>query len=65
MTETNSETNTELKTLMCLVCGWIYSEAVGDPQSGLAAGTRWDDIPDTWTCPECGVGKIDFTMIEL
>ena len=60
-----TETETEFKTLMCLVCGWIYSEKDGAPSENLAPGTRWDDIPDTWTCPECGVKKEDFTMVEL
>lgn len=48
----------------CIVCGWIYDEKVGDPDSGIAAGTRWEDIPDDWLCPDCGVGKEDFEMIE-
>jgi rubredoxin len=59
------ETKTEFKTLMCLVCGWIYSEVTGAPDSGLLPGTRWEDIPDSWTCPECGVSKADFTMVEF
>ena len=48
----------------CIVCGWVYDEKVGDPDSGIAAGTRWEDIPDDWLCPDCGVGKEDFEMIE-
>ena len=49
----------------CIVCGWVYDEATGDPDSGIAAGTRWEDIPDDWLCPDCGVGKEDFEMIEI
>ena len=45
---------------ICRVCGLIYDERLGDADSGLAAGTRWDDIPDDWACPICGVGKADF-----
>jgi rubredoxin-NAD+ reductase len=45
---------------ICTVCGLIYDEAQGDPDSGLAAGTRFEDIPDDWACPICGVGKGDF-----
>jgi rubredoxin-NAD+ reductase len=45
---------------ICRVCGLIYDEALGDADSGLAAGTRFDDIPDDWACPICGVGKADF-----
>ncbi|WP_299591442.1 FAD-dependent oxidoreductase [uncultured Microbulbifer sp.] len=47
----------------CMVCGWIYNEAKGAPEEGIAPGTRWEDIPDDWTCPECGVGKEDFDMV--
>jgi len=55
----------ELKKYMCVVCGWIYDESVGAPQEGLAAGTRWADVPDDWVCPDCGAGREDFDMIEL
>jgi len=47
------------------MCGWIYDEAKGAPEEGLAPGTTWDDVPDDWLCPECGVGKEDFEMIEV
>ncbi|MGQ0798638.1 MAG: rubredoxin [Pseudomarimonas sp.] len=50
---------------MCVVCGFIYSEADGLPSEGIAAGTRWDDVPETWTCPDCGVTKADFEMVEM
>ncbi|MGK0499154.1 MAG: rubredoxin-NAD+ reductase [Oceanicoccus sp.] len=49
----------------CIVCGWVYDEAKGDPESGIAPGTKWDDIPEDWLCPDCGVGKEDFEMIEV
>jgi rubredoxin-NAD+ reductase len=45
---------------ICAVCGLIYDEAAGDPDSGLPPGTRFADIPDDWACPICGVGKADF-----
>jgi rubredoxin-NAD+ reductase len=48
----------------CIVCGWIYDEVTGDPESGLEPGTKWDDIPEDWLCPDCGVGKEDFELIE-
>ena len=53
------------KKYMCLVCGLIYDEAQGWPEDGLKPGTRWEDIPDTWICPDCGAEKLDFQMIEI
>lgn len=53
-----------MKKYICDVCGWIYDPAIGDPDSGIAAGTSFDDIPDDWECPECGVGKDDFSVVE-
>jgi rubredoxin len=50
---------------MCLTCGFIYDEASGIPEEGLSAGTRWDDIPPNWTCPECGARKEDFEMVKI
>jgi rubredoxin len=54
-----------MKTYQCTVCGHIYDEAAGAPAEGLAAGTLWADVPDSWVCPECGVAKTDFDMVEL
>ena len=48
----------------CAGCGHIYDEAEGAPADGIAAGTRWEDIPDTWTCPDCGASKADFMLME-
>ena len=48
-----------------MICGWIYDEAVGDPEHGIAAGTRGEEVPADWTCPECAVGKADFEMVEV
>jgi len=45
---------------ICTVCSWIYDPAKGDPDGGIAPGTQFADIPDTWSCPECGVSKEDF-----
>lgn len=47
----------------CLVCGLIYDEAKGWPEDGIAAGTRWEDVPEDWLCPDCGVGKEDFERL--
>jgi rubredoxin len=57
--------NVGTKTWMCLICGWIYDEAAGLPADGIAPGTRWEDLPPNWTCPECGARKEDFEMVEI
>lgn len=54
-----------MKRYQCIVCGWIYDETVGMPEEGFAAGTAWQDIPEHWSCPDCGVSKADFEMIEI
>lgn len=46
-----------MKKYVCEVCGWEYDEAVGDPDNGIAPGTKFDDLPDDFECPLCGVGK--------
>jgi len=45
---------------VCPICGYTYDESKGIPEAGIAAGTRWDDLPDDWTCPICGAAKADF-----
>lgn len=50
---------------VCVVCGFVYSEAAGLPEEGFAPGTRWEDIPDTWVCPECGATRDEFEMVEV
>ena len=52
------------KKYKCNTCGWIYDEAEGLPEEGIAAGTRWEDVPEDWVCPDCGMGKSDFEMVE-
>lgn len=54
-----------MKVWKCVVCGFVYNEALGAPSDGLPAGMRWVDVPDTWACPECGVTKSDFEMVEV
>ena len=44
----------------CVVCGYVYDEAVGDPDSGIAPGTKFVVLPDDWVCPVCGVSKDQF-----
>lgn len=54
-----------MKTYMCVVCGFIYDEAKGDPEHGIAPGTKWEDVPEDWSCPDCGVAKSDFEMVAV
>ncbi len=53
------------KVHMCLICGWLYNEALGAPDDGISSGTRWEDMPPNRTCPECGARKNDFEMVEV
>ena len=57
--------NPEYKTYMCLICGWLYDEASGSAEDGIPPGTRWEDVPINWTCPECSARKEDFEMVEI
>ena len=61
----NTAVATAYRTWMCVVCGFIYDEAAGLPEEGIAPETRWEDVPDTWTCPDCGVTKDDFEMMVV
>lgn len=54
-----------MKKWQCVVCGLIYDEAEGWPEDGIEPGTKWEDVPEDWVCPDCGVGKEDFEMIEI
>ena len=50
-----------MKKYVCNVCGWVYDEAVGDPDNGIPAGTAFEDLPDDFVCPLCGVDKDNFS----
>jgi rubredoxin len=54
-----------MKAYMCVICGFVYEEAKGHAESGIAPGTKWEDVPLSWRCPDCGAGKEDFEMIEI
>ena len=53
-----------MKKYVCDVCGCVYDPAVGDPDNGIAPGTSFEDLPDTWECPLCNVGKDQFSVEE-
>jgi len=48
----------------CSICGWVYDPEIGDKESGIAAGTPFEALPDDWKCPVCGAPKSDFEKIE-
>ncbi|MBW1889548.1 MAG: rubredoxin [Deltaproteobacteria bacterium] len=49
---------------VCTICGYVYDPAEGDPDNDVAAGTKWEDVPDDWECPICGASKDDFEKEE-
>jgi len=53
-----------MKKYKCLMCGYVYDPAVGDPDNGVEAGTAFEDVPADWVCPDCGAGKDEFEPIE-
>jgi rubredoxin len=53
------------KRYLCLGCGFLYDEEFGLPEHGIAAGTRWKDIPADWVCPDCGTPKAHFEMVLI
>ena len=54
-----------MKSYMCVICGFVYNEADGLPEEGIAPGTTWEDVSPGWVCPDCGARKEDFEMVEL
>ncbi len=55
----------EFKTWQCILCAFVYDEAAGFPEDGIAPGTRWEDVPENFGCPDCSAKKADFEMIEF
>ena len=53
-----------MKTYVCTLCGYVYDPAKGEPDSGVAPGTAWEDVPEGYECPVCGAGKSDFEPEE-
>jgi rubredoxin len=53
-----------MQKYVCDVCGYVYDPETGDPDNGVAAGTAFADVPEDWVCPECGVGKDSFSLVE-
>ena len=53
-----------MEKYICDVCGWEYDPAVGDPENGIEPGTAFEDLPEDWVCPLCGVGKDQFSPAQ-
>lgn len=53
-----------MQKYVCKLCGYVYDPADGDPDSGIAPGTKFEDLPADWVCPVCGAGKADFEPDE-
>lgn len=53
-----------MKSYVCDVCGYIYDPSIGDEENGVSSGTSWDNVPEDWLCPLCGVGKDLFSEVE-
>lgn len=64
-TAENAASADVFKQWVCVICGWIYDEAAGLPEEGIAPGTRWADVSNDWRCPLCDVGKEDFALVEF
>ena len=54
----------EMKKYVCNVCGYVYNPADGDSDSGITAGTAFEDLPEDWVCPVCGAGKDAFEIAD-
>jgi rubredoxin len=55
----------DFKRWQCMLCAFVYDEATGMPDDGIAPGTPWAEVPETWTCPDCGAAKSEFEEIDL
>jgi rubredoxin len=64
-TEEKPEEKPVYHRYICMICGFVYDEAEGSPAENIPAGTRWEDVPMNWTCPECGARKDDFEMVQM
>ena len=53
-----------MKKYRCTVCDWVYDPEIGDPDAGIETGTAFEDLPEDFVCPLCGVGKDDFEVVE-
>lgn len=62
--EATEKGDKDMKQYKCIICGYIYDPATGDPDNGAEPGTSFEDLPDDWVCPDCGAGKNEFEPVE-
>lgn len=55
----------EFKKYVCVICGHVYDEELGDPENGVQPGTRWEHVPEDWSCPDCAATKADFELVTV
>jgi rubredoxin len=60
-----ADADSDYKVWQCVLCAFVYDEAAGLPEEGIAPGTRWADVPESWGCPDCSAKKADFEMVEF
>ncbi len=60
MSDKEKDKENKIMKYVCETCGWEYDEEAGYPEGGIAPGTKWEDVPEDFECPLCGVGKDDF-----
>lgn len=53
-----------MRKWQCMTCNWEYDEAAGDPEHGIPPGTAWEDVPEDWVCPNCGMSKEFYVLVE-
>jgi rubredoxin len=64
-TPADMSSSAPLRLWACLLCGFVYDESEGLPEIGISPGTRWEDVPDDFICPDCSASKADFEMVEV
>lgn len=64
-TGTHAQATAGFRKWQCMLCAFVYDEAAGLPEEGIPPGTRWQDVPESWSCPDCSASKADFEMTEL
>lgn len=64
-TKSEAQDEQDIRTYLCVVCGFVYDAAEGLPEEGVAPGTDWQMLPESWVCPDCGVDKSAFQRVAV